>query len=175
MLEPTSDPHRSKADPAKGGSDDAFLPLAMEWGRNMIESADSASPQSFALATLLSRVCALLEVDPVRDWNIDQPDTWGALGHFSIATRTLVALSDNHPRLATLMENNKEIVSHNDDALEVGDFKGMGSEDFVPMADVPDFFWKPGVGSKATPGSGRDRIISPTWIRRMPTATRCSA
>jgi hypothetical protein len=148
MLEPTNDPKHSKADPVKAGSDDAFLPLAMEWGRNMIESAGSAPPQTFALATLLSRVCALLEVDPVRDWNIDQPDTWGALGHFSIATRTLVALSDNHPRLATLMENNKEIVSHNDDALEEGDFKGMGSEDFVPMADVPDFFWKPNVGKQ---------------------------
>src|SRR5262249_24000053 len=24
-----------------------------------------------------------------------------------------------------------------------GDFTGMGSDAFVPMADVPDFFWKP--------------------------------
>ena len=61
----------------------------MEWGRNMLTSSGSAPPQSYALATLLSRICALLEVDPVRDWNIDQPDTWGALGYFSIATRRL--------------------------------------------------------------------------------------
>lgn len=142
VLEPTVD-----ADP-KANANKAFLPLAMEWGRNMLASSDSASPQSFALATLLSRVCALLEVDPVRDWNIDQPDTWGALGHFSIATRTLVALSGKYPHLDTLMGNNKEIISHNDDALEEGDFKGMGTQDFVPMADVPDFFWKPGVGKQ---------------------------
>jgi hypothetical protein len=143
MLEPAID-----APPSKADGNNAFLPLAMEWGRNMLNSAGSTPPQSFALATLLSRVCALLEVDPVRDWNIDQSDTWGALGHFSIATRTLVALSGNYPRLDTLMDKNKEIISHTDDALEVGDFKGMGTADFVPMADVPDFFWKPGVGKQ---------------------------
>jgi hypothetical protein len=142
MLEPTSDPH------SKANGSAAFLPLAMEWGRNMLSSSGSAPPQSFALATLLSRVCALLEVDPVRDWNLDQPDTWGALGHFSIATRTLVALSGRFPHLNTLMENNEEIISHGDEALDEGDFKGMGSDEFVPMADVPDFFWKPGVGKQ---------------------------
>jgi hypothetical protein len=144
MLEPTA----AHSGPSNADSTNIFLPLAMEWGRNMLASAGSAPPQSFVLATLLSRVCALLEVDPVRDWNIDQPDTWGALGHFSIATRTLVALSGNFPHLETLMNNNKEIISHGEDALQVGDFKGMGTEDFVPMADVPDFFWKPGVGKQ---------------------------
>jgi hypothetical protein len=126
-----------------------FLPLAVQWGRNMLASAGSAPSQSFALATLLSNVCSLLEIDPIRDWNIDQADTWGALGHFSIAARTLVALSGNYPRLDTLMNNNREIISHNDEALQEGDFKGMGTADFVPMADVPDFFWKPGVGKQS--------------------------
>jgi hypothetical protein len=143
MLEPTNDVSQAKA-----GGDSAFLPLALQWGVNMLDSAGSSPPQGFALATLLSRVCARLEVDPVRDWTIDQPDTWGALGHFSIAARSLVALSGNYPHLNTLMQNNLEIISHADDALEEGDFKGMGTADFVPMADVPDFFWKPGVGKQ---------------------------
>jgi hypothetical protein len=143
MLEPAS----ASATPNPDDKN-TFLPLAMEWGRNMLASAGSAPPQSFALATLLSRVCALLEVDPIRDWNLDQPDTWGALGHFSIATRSLVALSGKYPHLKKLMDNNKEIISHNDDDLQEGDFKGMGTAEFVPMADVPDFFWKPGVGKQ---------------------------
>ena len=46
------------------------------------------------------------------------------------------------------MKNNLEIISHADAALEEGDFTGMGSEEFVPMADVPDFFWKPNVGKQ---------------------------
>ena len=80
------------------------------------------------VATLLSRVCALLDVDPVRDWNVDQPDTWGALGHFSIASRTQLALSGDFPKLGTLMKNNLEIISHKEDALRAGEFSGMGTD-----------------------------------------------
>jgi hypothetical protein len=85
----------------------------------------------------------------VRDWNIDQTDTWGALGHFSIATRTLTALSDrNFPKLKKMMEKHLAVISHTDNILMKADFTGMGSEDVVPMADVPDFFWKPRVAKQ---------------------------
>jgi hypothetical protein len=142
MLEP------AKPAGAATPTGDQCLPLALQWGRNMLYSADKAPPQSFALATLMSRVCAILEVDPVRDWNIDQDDTWGALGHFSIAARTLVALSGNFPKLKSLMENNARIVSYDEGTLQKGEFSGMGSQEFVPLADVPDFFWKPRVAKQ---------------------------
>jgi hypothetical protein len=151
LLEPTveSGDGRSAGGKHKNGDQKPqYLPLAIEWGRNMLYSADRAPPQSFVLATLLSRVCALLEVDPVRDWNIDQPDTWGSIGHFAIAARTQVALSGRYPKLRTLMENNALIISHDDATIMKGDFTGMGSEDFVPLADVPDFFWKPRVAKQ---------------------------
>jgi hypothetical protein len=139
---------KSEASDGKASDSKEFLPLAMQWGRNMLHSADKAPPQSFALVTLLSRVCAMLEVDFVQDWNINQDDTWGALGHFSIASRALGAFSNRLPKLKALMENNLSIISHEDAKLKQGDFKGMGSEAFVPMADVPDFFWKPRVGKQ---------------------------
>jgi hypothetical protein len=94
-----------------------YLPFAMQWGRNMLYSAGEALPQSYVLATFLSRVCAELGVDPVRNWNLDQPDTWGALGHFSIAARTQNALSNRFPKLVKLMRNNALIVSHDGDPL----------------------------------------------------------
>jgi hypothetical protein len=141
LLEPTKSPTSAQGD-------DQFLPLALQWGRNMLYSAEKAPPQGFALATLMSRVCAMLEVDPVRDWNIDQTDTWGALGHFSIAARTAAALSASSPKLKALMENNVKIISHDEATLEAGVFSGMGSQAFVPMADVPDFFWKPRVAKQ---------------------------
>jgi hypothetical protein len=119
-----------------------YLPLAMQWGRNMLESAGSAVPQSYALATFLSRVCADLDVDPVRNWNLDQPDTWSAIGHFSIASRAQVSLSNRLPKLVKLMENNANIISYDDDTIIAGEFTGMGKADFVALADVPDFFWK---------------------------------
>ncbi len=157
LLEPAPDSNgngngnrkqRSNGKHAKATPDHAYLPLAVEWGRHMLNSTNGVRPQSFALATLLSRVCALLEVDPVADWNVDQTDTWGSIGHFSIAARTLVALSGRFPKLDTLMNNNALIVSHDDETIMRGDFSGMGSEPFVPMADVPDFFWKPRVGKQ---------------------------
>ena len=100
MLEPTA---AGKNGHPQGGRDSQdYLPLAVQWGRNMLYSADRTRPQSYVLATLLSKVCALLEVDPVRDWNIDQDDTWGALGHFSIAARALLYLSGRFPKLGKL-------------------------------------------------------------------------
>ena len=86
----------------------------------------------------------LLTVDPIRDWNLDQPDTWGAVGHFAIAARTEAALSGAFGKLTKLIENNRQIIGHTDETILTDDFKGMGAADFVPLADVPDFYWKHG-------------------------------
>ncbi len=137
LLEPSADVKQDTT-----GNPPPALPLAIQWGRNMLHSREASRPQSFALATLAARVCDDLSVDFVRGWNVDQPDTWGAIGHFSIATRTSVALSSRLPKLVSLMRNNARLISHDDATIIDGDFKGMGSADFVPLADVPDFFWK---------------------------------
>ncbi|HEY9347971.1 MAG TPA: hypothetical protein VIQ53_21770, partial [Inquilinus sp.] len=133
---------------SKGKQKPDYLPLAMQWGRNMLYSAGEARPQSYVLATLLSRVCAELGVDPVRNWNLDQPDTWSAIGHFSIAARAQVALSGRSQKLVTLMANNAEIISHSDADILAGNFSGMGTADFVALADVPDFYWKPRIAKQ---------------------------
>lgn len=148
LLEPSKE--------AKAGGDGAkpdaeppeYLPLALQWGRNMLYSGAAAQPQSYVLATFLSRVCAELGVDPVRNWNLDQPDTWGALGHFSIAARAQNALSSRFPKLVTLIRNNASIISHDDATLLNGSFAGLGTAKFVPLADVPDFFWKPRIAKQ---------------------------
>lgn len=152
VLEPVGRAHGD----AEAEDAPQLVPLAVQWGRNMLASADRAPTQSYALATLLSRACALLEVDPVRGWNVDVPDTWGALGHFSIAARASLALSNAFPKLKTFIKNNLEIISHDDTALKEGTFTGLGTEDFVPMADVPDFFWKPRISKQgyARPNEG---------------------
>jgi hypothetical protein len=142
LLEPMEEP-KTPAGPKKIREEPPeYLPLAMQWGRNMLYSAGAAQPQSYVLATFLSRVCAEIGVDPVRNWNLDQPDTWGGIGHFSVAARAQVALSSRFPKLVKLMKNNALIISHDDETILKGDFVGMGKADFVPMADVPDFYWK---------------------------------
>lgn len=135
-------PTASHSDSGENETKPEYLPLAMQWGRNMLYSSSDARPQGYALATFLSGVCAALQVDPVRNWNLDQPDTWSAVGHFSIASRAQNALSKRCPKLVELMANNADLISPNDEAIEQGDFVGMGDQAFVPLADVPDFFWK---------------------------------
>src|SRR5215831_15931435 len=62
----------------------------------------------------------------------------------SIASNIVHALSGSVPKLTELMGNNLVIISHDTDTILESDFKGMGEDAFVPMADVPDFFWKHG-------------------------------
>ena len=123
---------------------DKLRPLAIQWGANRLYSGLSRQPRAYALATCLSTVCDRLDVDIVRDWNLDQPDTWGAVGHFSIASRVRTLLSDAVPTLQELMNNNAKIISHDDTTILTNEFSHMGDLDFIPMADVPDFFWKHG-------------------------------
>jgi len=119
------------------------LPLAMQWGAHVLESA-GAGAQTYALATCLSTICRELGVDLVRDWNIDQPDTWGAVGHFAIASRLAKTVSKAFPRLQKLIDNNAKVITHDDDTILTSEFKHQGDADFVALADVPDFFWKHG-------------------------------
>jgi len=136
LLEPTEDE-------AKTGKNE-LRPLAMQWGEQRLFAVGGQTAQPFVLATALSTVCDQLDLDLVRDWNLDQPDTWGAVGHFAIASRVARALSKEVSKLAELMENNANIISHDDDTILNSEFKNMGEDAFIPMADVPDFFWKHG-------------------------------
>jgi hypothetical protein len=150
LLDPADD---NAADEPADGTD--ALPLAIQWGSDQLLGTGIA--QAYVLATFMSRACDLLGVDVVRDWNLDQPDTWGSVGHYSIAARASNAINGARaPRLKALMTNNLTIISHDDNTIETDDFKGQGTATFVPMADVPDFYWKPGVAKQGhtRPGEG---------------------
>ncbi len=140
LLEPTP----GKANGNSGAAATELTPLAMQWGANRLYSGLSTQPHAYVLATALSTLCDRLDVDLVRDWNLDQPDTWGAVGHFAIASRVAALLSNAVPTLAELMENNAAIISHDDQTILNDEFTHLGDEAFIPMADVPDFFWKHG-------------------------------
>jgi hypothetical protein len=101
---------------------------------------------SFALATSLSTICNLLDLDLVRDWNLDQIPTWGAIGHFSIAFSVAACVTND--TLQSLMSKNAELVSPSGDDIRNSEFKGMGTAEFVPLADVPDMLWKPRVAKQ---------------------------
>ncbi len=161
LLEPTGDKSRIDGNAAA----DQLRPLAMQWGANRLYSSLSRQPHSYALATCLSTICDRLDVDVVRDWNLDQPDTWGAVGHFAIASRVAAALSKDVPKLRKLMDNNAAIISHDDNTILTDEFAKMGDLDFIPMADVPDFFWKHGRQGHSRPFEGPNHFADMDQVR----------
>lgn len=139
------DPVNPGRKPEKQGNDSPpeYRPFGVQWGAQAFAEGGATT---YALATSLSTICNLLNLDLVRDWNLDQTDTWGAIGHFSIAFSVAACLTNAH--LKTLMTKNADIVSPSADDIRSSEFKGMGSDDFVPLADVPDMFWKPRIAKQ---------------------------
>jgi hypothetical protein len=121
--------------------DNSSMPLAMQWGGQVFDDAEKKG-SSYALATLLSTVCSQLDVSIVRDWNIDLPDYWGAVGHYSIATKACDSLPQG--KLGRLFAANVDRISFQADSIEKKTMAGLSKRDFVPLADVPDMVWKVG-------------------------------
>jgi hypothetical protein len=131
-------------DADKGQPKPLPMPLAIQWGGQVFSTGDGSSFNTFALATCLSTVCNLLEVDVVRDPSLAQPEYWGSVGHYSIAANVANAISSSSPKLKQLMNANRTIISYEDERLKTDDFKGQTDDSFVPLADVPDNVWKHG-------------------------------
>jgi len=120
-------------------------PLAIEWGAQTFLTGLEQGSFNFALATSLSNVCKLLDVELVRDHNLGARPYWGMTGHYSIGTFACDQLRT--PKLSTLMKANRDRVSFPFADLDpkaiadaVREAKGAGG--FVPLADVPDVVWK---------------------------------
>lgn len=122
-----------------------FMPIAVQWGQHSFLDRGKDVNGGYALATCLNNVLRALEVDLVRDWNLDNDYTWGKLGHFSIAN--LACNSVNGTNLKKLVKNNLELITFGYDELTIKDIdsglKRMKNEQgFCPLADVPDLVWK---------------------------------
>lgn len=147
------------------------LPLALQWGGQVFVDRAEAAGSSYALATALSTVCAALDVDVVRDWNADQPDYWGAVGHYGIANKAIGRLPAGN--LKTLMVNNLPNIT-----LDIADVtkkgtSGLSKQDFVPLADVPDLAWKIGPHNRGKPEhpnhfADMDRTLDPLLAPPLP-------
>lgn len=156
-IDPDPKPEGHKDEPPP-----EYRPFGIQWGAQVFAEGGATS---YALATSLSTICNLLDLDLVRDWNLDQTDTWGSVGHFSIAFSVTACLTDT--RLKTLMSRNAEVISPTKEAILSSKFKGMGSDDFVPLSDVPDMFWKPRVAKQgfARPMEGPNHFADMDQVR----------
>ena len=125
------------------------LPLALQWGGQVFIDGANAQGSSYALATALSTVCATLDVDLVRDWNADQPDYWGAVGHYGIANKAIGRLPAG--KLKELMQNNLTNITLDIAEVTKKGTAGLSKADFIPLADVPDLAWKIGPNNRGAP------------------------
>ncbi|MEA2336876.1 MAG: hypothetical protein QOE82_883 [Thermoanaerobaculia bacterium] len=117
-------------------------PIAVQWGGHEFVSEGKSKTAPHALATCLSTICNLLDVDVIRDWNIGQLPYWGAVGHYAIAALAIDAIRTQ--ALHALMNANLENISFAPDDIEKSTVTGLSKNEFVQLADVPDLVWKPG-------------------------------
>src|SRR5262249_6190278 len=116
-------------------------PIALQWGGQVFLNG-AKKTSSYALATFLSTVCNQLNVALLRDWNTGLPEYWGAVGHYSIATKACSVIRNQ--RLKRLMEANLERISYRVLDINKKQLAGLSKRPFVPLADVPDMVWKVG-------------------------------
>jgi hypothetical protein len=139
------DPRSAEAE--RGERARRLRPLAMQWGGERIQ--ENGKITAYALATFLSNVCRVLDVEIVRDWSVGWSEYWGKIGHFAIGWKACTSDLLADAKLAKLMKENQERVGFGEDTLDQGAAFKMGRDGFVPLADVPDYVWVP-----AARGSG---------------------
>jgi hypothetical protein len=128
-------------------------PLAVEWGGQVFQTG--ANRSAFAVATSLSNVCKLLDVELVTDLDRGVQGYWGRVGHYSIAAFAVDLVGDAD--LRTLMDNNRGNLSYELDTIRDDSLDDLiRNADFIPLADVPDETWKK---FKTKPG-GRDTQVA---------------
>lgn len=133
-------------------------PLALEWGGQVFEGG--AQNSTFAVATSLSTVCRILDVELVTDADRSVSGYWGRTGHYSIAAIAIGLIRE--PKLKKLMQANADILSFELSAIadDTGFDKSVGklsmADKFVPLADVPDEIWKKLSKAKGGRTGGRD-------------------
>lgn len=134
-----------EAPPARAGEAPAPPPLprpfAIQWGGEIL--AGGGSGQSFALASSLATVCRILDLDYVPDLRASLFRYWGAVGHYGIAYEAIMRLPASS-RLGKLMRRNLENITFPLSRVVANDMGGLTKQNFVPLADVPDYVWKHG-------------------------------
>jgi hypothetical protein len=114
-------------------------PLAVEWGAQVF--SESGGRSTFSVATSLSNICKLLDVELIVEGADGVSGTWGAVGHYSIGTLA-IDLVQNETLKAFLKANAQHISLPLDELTQEPKNKDLLASGFVALADVPDIVWK---------------------------------
>jgi hypothetical protein len=121
-----------------------LMPIAVQWGGQVFSNDGTRQQSSYALATCLSTVCNLLDVDVIRDWNVGVTEYWGEVGHFAIGALACTVGFTGMPGLKRLMSRNIPLVGFAVQDLKDPDrvIRSRAKFTFVPLADVADDVWR---------------------------------
>ena len=114
-------------------------PLAIEWGAQVF--AESGQRSTYSVATSLSNVSKIPDVELVVEGSDGVSGTWGAVGHYSIGTLA-IDLVKNSKLKAFLQANADSISLPLYNLKKEPKNKDLIASGFVAMADVPDIVWK---------------------------------
>ncbi|SDH27451.1 hypothetical protein SAMN04515691_2425 [Leifsonia sp. 98AMF] len=124
--------------------DAPLRPIAVQWGgQSFLGSSGVAF--DFSLATSLSSILRLLDVELVVDYNTGPQPYWGKTGHYTIATFACEKVTG--AKLRRLLAANTDRISFSlaglgHGAIDTTTVLAKKNGGFVPLADVPDLIWK---------------------------------
>ena len=121
--------------------EDKGRPVAVQWGGTTLTN-NGQPGVAYALATSLSSVCDLLNVDLVRDINVGLPTYWGSVGHFTIASIATEQVSNTN--LRKLMRANLNNITYKSSYIRKNKPNPTWHNTPVPLTNVPDVIWKRG-------------------------------
>lgn len=141
-------------DGTKKEKKETLRPLALQWGGQVFLEGKGTS--AFALATGLSNILRLLDVELVTGHNTAAQPYWGQIGHYGIAA---FACQQAKGKVGKLVQANRQRISFefpSGDAKAIAAALKKAKEDgFIPLADVPDLVWKTFISNEG----GRDTQI----------------
>lgn len=122
-----------------------YRPLAVEWGGQIFLQGENAEQYAFALATSLTTVCRVLDVELELEQNTGVLPYWGQTGHYSIGSFACTAAKPG--KLKNFLTDNIDRISFDIGELTTEEIakrlkEAKTHEGFVPLADVPDVIWK---------------------------------
>jgi len=131
---------RDTAQPAAANSRPKPRAIGLQWGGAVLEGRGGQDRSQFALATSLSTVCRLLDLELISNWGLGHAPYWGKVGHYKIGAKACDLVADS--KLFKLMQANKERVALSDARLEAGELPMNNQAEYVALADVPDLVWR---------------------------------
>jgi hypothetical protein len=159
-----------------------FRPIAVQWGGQSFVAPAGGPDSRFVLATMLSNVCRLLDVDLIRDWSSEHSQYWGKVGHYKIAFSACALVSSTYPKLRSLLKANALNIGVSDESIAKGELPNASRTKFVALADVPDLVWRSTRGrdkanhfadmDEAAPsGDFAGETLMTLWTKKPPTRT----